>query len=275
MNDNLKFINHLNEVVEFNQNGVVIDENDFRDYEWSYTKQYNKIVSWSRTITKKKITMKIYGENQTALRNQIFETLEKDVLASKNGKLYVGDYYIEGYFYASDKSDYTTGSYTTIKLQFVTDEAYWKKESYYLYRIEGYSGGTNQSTGTPSYPYDYAYDYASSISIGQIVNESFVPVNFKAIIYGPVVNPSIVIGGNIYKVNVSLINNEYLTINTLKKTITKTSSNGTITNCFYLRDMESDYIFEKIPVGSQSFIANPETNVDITLFEERSEPKWT
>lgn len=274
MNDSLKFVNHLNEVVLFNQKGVVIDENDFRDYEWSYTKQYNKIVNWTRSITKKKLTVKIYGDKQKELKNKIFEILEKDVLANKTGRMYVGDYYINGYFYASDKEDYTSGSYTTIKLQFVTDEAYWKKESYYLYRIEGYSGGTNQSNGTPSYPYDYAYDYASSISIGKIINESFVPVNFKAIIYGAVVNPSIVIGGNIYRVNVELLNNEYLTIDTLKKTITKTSARGEITNCFYLRDMDADYVFEKIPTGSQSFVANPETNVDITLYEERSEPKW-
>lgn len=274
MNDTLKYVNHLNEEIVLNQNGIVINENDFRDYEWSYDKQYDKIVNWSRSITKKKLKMKVYGENQTALRNHIFEIFEKDVLADVPGRLYVGDYYINGFFYDSGKSDYTSGYYTTYDLKFVTDEAYWKKESYYLYRVEGLSGGTNQTNGFESYPYDYPYDYSSFINIGNVVNTNFVPINFKAIVYGPVENPAFTIANNVYRVNVSLQSSEYLTIDTLRKTITKTDRRGNVTNLFGSRDLTAGYIFEKIPVGENPFIVNPETNVDLTLFAERSEPEW-
>ena len=147
-------------------------------------------------------------------------------------------------------------------------------EKWYNYTYSNWANIVTRTNGLESYPYDYPYDYSSSINIGNVVNTNFVPINFKAIVYGPVENPAFSIAGHVYRVNTSLESSEYLTVDTLRKTITKTDRRGNITNLFGSRDLSAGYIFEKIPVGENSFVVNPETNVDLTLYAERSEPEW-
>lgn len=271
MNDYFRFVNSQGEVVNFGSIGLIIDENNLRDFTWSYTSQYGNITEFKKGITKKKIKAKVYGDNIKSLKNNLFEKLEKDVLAQKKGKLYIGDYYLSGYFYSASKKDYTVYNYTEVTLGFVTDESYWKKETLFTYRTNEES---SQIHGL-DYPYGYDYDYTSSANAGYIENVSFVPCNFKMVIYGPAENPTAVIGENEYKVNVDIQPNEYLTIDSLNKKVYLTDTRGNITNCFKDRDLDSGYIFEKIPVGEAYLYISPVTNVDVVVIRERSEPEWT
>lgn len=270
MNDFFRFVNSQGEVVNFGSIGLIIDENNLRDFTWSYSSQYGHIDNFKKGITKKKITAKVYGDNIKYLKNTLFEKLEKDVLANKKGKLYIGDYYLGGYFCSSKKKDYTVYNYTQITLEFLTDESYWKKETTFNYRINGEYGKVRGL----DYPYDYAYDYTSPANAGYIENISFVPCDFKMVIYGPAENPMVIINKNQYKVNVDIKPNEYLTIDSLNKKVFKTDSRGNTVNCFKDRDLEAGYIFEKIPVGEAYLYVTPTTNVDVILIRERSEPEW-
>ena len=85
---------------------------------------------------------------------------------------------------------------------------------------------------------------------------------------------SVYIAGHAYTVNCDAETGEYITIDSVAKTITKTAKDGTITNIFNLRGRES-YIFEKIPTGEISVSWDGDFDIDIILLEERSEPKWT
>ena len=67
--------------------------------------------------------------------------------------------------------------------------------------------------------------------------------------------------------------NEFLTIDSVLKTIVLTKRDGSTENCFNYRNKDS-YIFEKIPSGTSN-ISSGNFNFEITLLEERSEPKWT
>ena len=60
----------------------------------------------------------------------------------------------------------------------------------------------------------------------------------------------------------------------MSKKIYVTAIDGTITNVFNLRSRDS-YIFDKIAPGMSSVTWDGNFGVDITLLEERSEPKWT
>lgn len=270
MNDYFRFVNSQGETVNFGSIGLIIDENDLRDFAWGYTSQYGNIVDFKRGIVKKKIRAKAYGDNLVRLKNQLFEKLEKDVLAKKKGRVYIGEYYLGGYFISSKKKDYTINGLTEYTLEFVTDESYWKKETTFNYRINGDYG---KARGL-DYPYDYAYDYTSPANAGYINNVSFVPSNFIMKIYGPAENPLIIIGDNQYKVNVNVLPNEYLTIDSLNKKVYKTNARGNVVNAFKDRDLATGYIFEKIPVGENYLYVSPTTNVDVILIEERSEPQW-
>lgn len=270
MLDKLTYVNHLNETVTFGVPGILIDKNDVRDYEWNYNSQYNQITGFNRNNAKKKLPVLIYGSNRNTIANRMFEVIEKDVLANTPGKLYSGDYYLPGFFYGSSKKDYNNPNFLRVTLTFVTNQTKWIKGQRYIYRL-----GESQESGIGvDYPFDYPFDYGSPVDIKNLVNTGFVPSNFIIQIYGPVANPSVVIGGDVHKVNVTLLSNEYLVIDSINKTIVKTARNGTKTNEFYHRDI-GNYVFEKIKNGSNSVVINPACNVDITVLEERSEPAWT
>jgi carbamate kinase len=73
---------------------------------------------------------------------------------------------------------------------------------------------------------------------------------------------------------VAIASNEHVTIDSTTKTVILTKGNGEQVNLFNLRNKES-YIFEKIPSGMSIVSAsNDQIRFEITLLEERSEPKW-
>lgn len=271
MRDNFYYINHQGEAVNFGgSHGIVIDENTFRDYTWNYSTQYGKVANFEKGIATKKLVATVFGAEMQELKNRMMEVFEKDVLSGNAGRVYINGYYLVGFFYASAKENYTSQTDTKVILQFVTDDPTWRKDIKILYRTRDNGSGATNGTG---YPYGYPYDYCSPISINSISNGAFVPANMILTIYGACINPVVNIGNNVYQVNAEIGANEYLTIDTLNKTVLLTKQNGEMINCFALRNTEH-YIFEKIPTGDSSVVVTPETNMDVTIIEERSEPKW-
>lgn len=271
MRDSMRYVNHLNEEIKFGEGNITISENNFRDYAWKYSTLYSQISSFKKDIQTKTLPVIISGSDYKQNANNLFQIIEKDVLANKPGRMYVGDYYLTGFLYGNVKKTYTSTNIIELSLNFVTDKGFWVKEVTTTYRI---SGGSEGLTGGKGYPYDYPYGYLSTANAKTITNTSVNDSEFILTIYGAVSSPSFSIAGNVYGVNTDLLTGEYLTIDTKNKTIIKTSSRGEKTNLFSLRDRENGYIFKPIPSGQYSVIASTNCNYDITLLMERSEPVW-
>lgn len=269
MLEQIKYVNHLNEVYLFGENNVFVSENDLRNFAWVYDTYNLKVSNLRKQISTKKIPVKFLGSNRYTAMNDLLTLTEKDIINEVYGKLYVGDWYIEGYFVGGQYSSYTDNNVSELQLNFVTVSSAWIKPSLYNYRTDGYE--TESGLG---YPYGYPYAYRSRLNIKQIVNNFYKPANFKMIIYGPINNPQITIGGHAYSVNCAVSNNEYLAIDSIAKTIMLTKSDGSKVNKFNSRDVES-YIFQPIPHGVSPMSTNSEFDFDITLLEERSVPVWT
>ena len=163
---------------------------------------------------------------------------------------------------------------TPITLTIVTDYPQWIKESTVTFRNDEDSVAQEGAKRNLDFNVDFAYNYASELHGNTLNNAGFVGTNFRLIIYGACTTPTIYISGHRYQVNRIVEANEYLTIDSVEKTITLTKRNGEIVNCFNFRDRDS-YIFEKIPSGSNVVSWNGDFGFDIVLIEERSEPKWT
>ena len=124
------------------------------------------------------------------------------------------------------------------------------------------------------YPYDYAYDYAIAINGRNIVCDSVGKNEFRLLIYGQAVNPSVSIGGHQYAINGTIAAGETLLIDSITKTITLTTANGNKVNWYDKRN-RSSYIFEHIPSGQNAVLWSGAFGFDLTVIEKRSEPKWT
>lgn len=277
MLEKLQYRNHLGEIIRFGQDGFFVNENDLRDFVWSYTSKNNRLSSFQKGVVKKTLTVIIActsEEDGLAKRNALFEVCEKDVLANNHGKIIIGDYYMKCFVIGSKKSGYLYNNQTMkVKLTVVTDFPVWVKESTTAFRK---SAEATIETGGEylDYAFDFPFDYAYEFAIKNLINDDFVATNFRLVIYGSCSNPRIHIGGHEYLVNVDVSSGEYLVIDSSEKTIMLVKSSGEEVNYFNKRSRDS-YVFEKIPVGANTVSWEGEFGFDVTLLEERSEPKWT
>lgn len=276
MLERLQYRNHLGEGITFGQDGFFVNENDLRDFVWNYTSKNNRISSFHKSVVKKTLPVVIActsEEDGLAKRNALFEVCEKDVLAKKHGKIHIGDYYMKCFITGSKKSEYLYSNQSMkVNLTVITDFPVWVKESTTVFRKEG--DVPLEEGQFLDYAYDFPFDYAYELAMQNLINEDFVATNFRLIIYGSCSSPRIHIGGHEYLVNMDIDSGEYLIIDSSEKTIVLVRSNGEKVNCFNSRNRDS-YVFEKIPVGANTVTWEGDFGFDVTLLEERSEPKWT
>ena len=280
MLEKIRFVNHMNEEMALGSSGIFVNYNDLHDYAWDVTKKNNKISSFSKGVVKKTIPLILCCTSESEglmAKNKLMEIAEKDILANTHGKIIIGDYYLKCFITGSKKKKYLINKgYMEVNLTVTTDYPQWVKETITSFRVNGDIITDTEETEKKNfdYNYDFPHDYTSGMKNRTLNNSGFVGSNFKIIIYGAVVNPAIHIAGHTYEVECEIGKNEYLTIDSLDKTVVLKKSDGTTVNYFNLRNRDS-YIFQTIPSGKNTVLWNNSFGFDVILYEERSEPKWT
>ena len=272
MLERLQYKNHMGEVIDFGRSGIFVSGNNLHDYNWTVYQKNGKISAFRRDVVKRTLPVIIFCstvEEGVAARNRLMEVAEKDVLANKPGRIIIGDYYYKCYITESKKTKYLASRRRMeAELTIISDVPCWVREDLHFFRKKGVA-----DPGL-TYPHDYPFDFSSGFKRNTLMNTGFTASNFRMIIYGPCTNPEVYVSGHAYVVNCKVEEGEYLTIDSVAKAVTRTASDGTITNVFNLRGRES-YIFEKIRSGDSPVTWDGEFGIDIILLEERSEPKWT
>lgn len=276
MLDSFIYKNHLGEEIEFGKSGIFVNESDLRDFTWNIVQKNGKIYSFAKEVTERKLPVVIACNSEAegfATRNRIYELCEKDVVAQKYGHIIIGEYYLRCYVTASAKTNYLVNKKVmNVTLTITTDYPYWVKDTTYRFGY-GSNAGVDEENTYFDFPYDFPHDYTFSLLNTSVRNTGIISTQFKIVIYGACENPSVVIGDHPYTVFVTLNGNETLTIDSSTKKIYKTDEYGIETNCFNSRDREH-YIFEKIKSGSNLVDLVNCYRVDVTVYDERSEPKW-
>lgn len=273
MLEKLTYQNHLNETFDFGKDGIYVNAGELHNYAWSVEKRNNRISALRRDIvTTRKLPVIIICQDEAAAiaaRNKLFETVEKDILAGEYGKIILNGYYFRCFVTQSKKKDYLkSGSrYMQLDLVLTTDRPVWVAERPYYFKADP------EELGELDYPIGYPYDYASSRTMMRLVNNDFTASDFRLDIHGAAENPAVIIGGHTYQINATIDQFDYVTIDSQRKTITLTKSDGSTENLFNTRNRDS-YIFEKIPVGENQLLLSGDFSIMLTLLEERSEPKW-
>lgn len=274
MLENFIYENHLGQRFVGLEHGVYLNSNELRNYSWSYDVINNRISRFYRQVKPRKLPLVVCcstKEEANEARNRLMEITEADIEAIQPGTIYTGDYYITGFITESKKSDYRIHG-RTCKIDLVlTSQTAWSREIVHVF------GSTDEGAAASrsgfDFPFDYAYDYSVSTASRQVVNDTIKSSNFKLKIYGEATDPAVMINGHAYKVNGMIRAGESLLIDSLNKTIILTTASGSKVNWFNNRDRH-DYIFEPIPPGVNNVIYNGSFKFDLTIIEERSEPKW-
>lgn len=268
----VKYVNHLGEEIDLNYRSCRLLVSDLLDYDWEAVYNGDKIEGFKASAKTKKVNLDLMSTKERSSRylaNLISDIFNKDVISKTPGQLYINDYYLRCYVKKSEKERWQTPVLTSLTLTILTDKPLWVRET----TIEIPVDSAPVSTGLM---YDYTYDYtygSSGLSI-TFENEHFAPCNFQLTAHGPFNALEFAINGNLYRVNQSCAEGETLVLDTSKRTIVKTDVYGNTWNVFGKQDFTLDN-FKQIPAGENVLSYGRTYQIDLTLYEERSEPKWS
>lgn len=275
MLDRFTYTNHLGEVITFGASPYFANHSDLRDFQWKYD---TDITRFDRETVTKTLEVVVVGTEEDAnkAKDELYEIFEKDVLAMRKGTFQVGEYKMNAFVYGSKKTDYLSNQRMLIvELSVVTDTPQWKTEKTFSFTADTETNDIDYGRDyleAIGYPYGYSYSQIKA----EVYNDSFYACGFRLVIYGEVTDPVITIGGKAYRVDVTVSKGEYLEIvsDGLKKTITLYKSGNVKEDCFAKR-YKPQSVFAKIESGMNSVIWDNTFGFDLTLLQERSEPKWT
>lgn len=288
-------------------------EGNFHKYSWKPSSEKEKIGERLKEFTKEaqnyKIVLQFRGglEERKSLLDRLRKDFENDVMGKRPGRIYFGEYYIEGYCIESEtgvSSIKNTWSQNTIN--FYCPNPFWRRETTYHYLpqqkpVEGdvqnpdISGEKMEGellehgAVVKDFPFDFLkpsnlkityplfgfpFDLVGTHGRRTLNNEAFTDTDFVMTIYGFVDNPNIQIAGHPYTVYATIYEGERLIIDSAAGTVKKIGRLGEETNLYNAR--RKDYsVFQKIPPGVQTVSWPGTYGVDIILYDERSEPKWS
>lgn len=308
----IKYVNSGGETVDFV--GEMLRARDgnlhIRSWEPNATKNRKNgyvVKSFGKKPAEYKIKLTLRGdlEDRKKELDRICEVFEKDVIKNVPGKIFFGEYYINAYIISSDThiSD-DINSRSDDDMVVYCPYPFWCRDKKYSFSASERAIEDAENKNeinhilenteiTPDYKYeypieflckyrpamkrpiqDYPFDYYHNHTIWKLDNDHFTESGFKMIIYGPCTHPFIQIGQNIYEVNDSLSDGEYMVIDSRQRAVVKYARNGVVEDIFNKRSREHS-VFQKIPSGKLTVKWNAQYPFDVILFQERSEPPWS
>lgn len=273
------YINHKNQKIDLGRPPYQMQVGNVFNFSHKYEGSNFKLKRIYKEITTISTAVTISASDDSEFfdaLNTFFEVTEADTVSEVRGRLYIGEYYLSCNVISSDKSfwkEMFNGVEISVKL--LVPYPYWCHEETKSF-LKGNPGMIDEDTEEYlSYPYGYPYKYPMPRNAGYIQNDHYAACDFKMIIYGPCTNPAIRINGHLYEVITTLYTGEYMVIDSRDNTVIRHMNDGRTENLFNWRNTDSS-LFEKIPSGRCSVLWNVEAlGFDITLFQERSEPKWS
>lgn len=271
----IRYVNSEGVEVILNKEPYKVLMSDLTDYDNVEIESNGKIAGFIKEITERKLNIDIISsskETTQELCNKLNEVFEKDIYNDVAGKIYINDYYMRCFIKSCKKSKRGNGVIRSYEYTLITDYPFWIKETTYQYLPEPPEAVkyTDLEEGImfPEFPFDFAPVRGEKI----LENPSFTDSNFIMTIYGFAESPQVSIAGHPYRVETTVYEGERLVIDSKKGTVKKIGRLGEVVDCYNAR--QKDYsIFKKIPAGLNVFQWSGGFGVDITLFDERSEPK--
>lgn len=247
---------------------------NFHEWEWNADtvklRFGERVSAFSRPATEYEATLSLFGttEEKLAQLEALHDDFELDVRNLTPGRLIWNDYYIECYAIKSSTKPGEGNVQVDNTVLFWCPYPFWIKED-----TRSFLPSSSESEPFLDYPYDYPYDYYSGDSGSKIwVTDFPFKSDFRMVIYGPAVDPRILINDHAYQVFDNLAAAEYIVIDSKPGTVVKTTATGQRVNAFDLRNKEES-VFEQIPPRKLSIDWSGTFGFDLTLYEERSEPR--
>ena len=249
------------------------------DYDWSVNeielKTGIEVDGFQKNSKQYELTLDFRGskDERAEAAERFFRITERDVIDKIKGRLYFKDHYLECYVIGSKYENAGRARIVRKTVSIYAPQPVWITE---VYRSFPRISGSEESSEHLDYNYDYNYDYTMPYG-GDVIwsVDHYASCEFLMTIFGPCVDPRVVINGHPYQVYVTLAENEYLQIDSRpnKNTVVKYAENGIRLDVYDMR-AKQESVFEPIAAGNVRVVWTGDFGFDLTLFCERSEPRW-
>ena len=280
----VRYVNHAGTAFTlYGDNLSFIDPMQLHTWEWSYdlSNRVNglggRATGFARRPRPFELELRMRGYTHAQFLQQVntlHAVADADNMAGQPGKLYVDDQYMRCYLAVSgDQPNHPRlSNFMTRDVTVLAVEPFWCTEkSFDIFPAATEETGTNYGK---KYNLRYGYRYGTGLAGYSINNTHYADTPAIITVFGPAVNPSAVIGGNTYAVNVTLLASERLVIDQITNQIYTISGTGVQTSVFNSRDKQHD-IFQPIRPGTNAIVYSGDYKMQITLVQQRSELLWT
>lgn len=248
--------------------------NELRGREWDYSLRYRSITGVNRPAREVDLTAWILDRAEADRMRRVFD---RDVSNGTPGTFVAyGAWEQRGYVTAMDAKGIYADTLAQ-KLTVVLLDGVWRKEN--IAHFDPESRDPGEEYGYLDNAFDYSYDYSENPKPDEIAASDYVPSAIKLVVFGPVTDPQVTIGGNEYEVNVTVPAGGYLLVDGLAKTVALVTGNGTVTNVFDKAQRGTgegggNYIFQPLPTGTSAVSWDRTFGFDVHYYDEEGEPPW-
>lgn len=142
----------------------MLTETTLLDSAWSAVKvgvSSEKIVGFEKGSVAHSFSVMVSGENEAEMLSNLealAQFIDYDVVMNRKGRLYVGDFYLEGFVSSSRKEKVFGRNITKVDLTLVSEDGFWKKEQKMYLNGYCYDNGTEIASNV----YCYANSYSAT-----------------------------------------------------------------------------------------------------------------
>lgn len=259
-------------VIQLNSGIYVGKPNDLFSREWDYTIGYRALATASRGA--RKVSFNAFFADM-AQADAFRHCADSDMQKGTPGTIYVDGWFQRCFVVASDVDGIGSNFFAT-KLTMVLLDGVWRRGTTTAF----VPVRASDDCEFLDLPHDLPYDLGVTAPRQYAINPGYSNSPAKLIVYGPVVNPSVRLAGNLYRVDVTVPDGGYMDIDPLRRTVTVVAADGTTMDAFSKAHRGSgagsgEYIFERVPAGTSEISWDNSFGFDLTLYEEEGEPAWS
>lgn len=259
-------------VIALNSGVYVGKPNDLFSREWDYKIGYRALATASRGA--RKASFKAFFADM-AQADAFRRCADSDMRKGTPGTIRVEGWFQRCFVVASEV-DGIGSDFFTAKLTMVLLDGVWLRGTTTAF-------APVQSSADYEFldlPHDLPYDLGVAPPQQYAINPGYSDSPVKLVVYGPAVNPSVRLAGNLYQVDVTVPDGGYMDIDPLRRAVTVVSADGSTMDAFSKAHRGSgagsgEYIFERAPAGTSEISWDNSFGFDLTLYEEEGEPSWS
>lgn len=246
-----------------------------RGREWGYSIGYRSIAAATRAARECSLSVTFLD---LAVADELRRLADRDVAMATPGTLAIDGWTQRVYITAADPSSISR-AHMAAKLTVVLLDGVWRKGHTVSFEKLTATAGDGEFLDMP---YDLPYDLGvpSGRRYVDVTGWGASPLRF--VVYGPCIDPSVRIDGNLYRVEAVVPEGGHLVVGPLAspRSVTLVNADGSAVDVFSKARRGDglgggEYIFEPVRPGAHEVVWDRSFGFDLTWYEEEGEPPWS